>query len=101
MVLEYRGDAGGTRRKESLCSPTWRSLLVALLLAVQLQPNAAGFMACSGSCAQLWELPRVQGGPGFAELNAAAGFNHTDLVVISANTTANLPVAQQIFQARD
>ncbi len=100
--MARRAGAGEGRLLEQ-ATPSWRSsfrsLLAALLLATQLQPIVGGFVSCTGSCAQLWELPRVQGGPGFAELNAASGFIHTDLVLLAmANTTASLPVAKQIFQ---
>ncbi|PNH06529.1 hypothetical protein TSOC_007100 [Tetrabaena socialis] len=87
-------------RHQSLwAAASWlRALVLLHCCAINMPAAAATFRGCPGSCAKLWELPRVQSGEAFQQLNAVSGLNHTDLVVIAADTTADLPVAQQHFR---
>ncbi len=96
-TMERRAQGQTSGAVSSACLACAR-LTWALLLLAQLRTIAAAYLACPGSCADLWELPRVQSGPAFAALNAASGLNHTDLIQLLTDTTADLPFAQQIFR---
>ncbi|GLI68317.1 hypothetical protein VaNZ11_012679, partial [Volvox africanus] len=48
-------------------------------------------------CSSLWELQSIKLGPTFEQLNQASGRNHTDLVLVTGDTSASHSLAQPIF----
>ncbi|GFR48796.1 hypothetical protein Agub_g10746, partial [Astrephomene gubernaculifera] len=71
--------------------------VVILALGIPSPTRGTTSPSCRG-CEKLWELARIENGTDFIELNRASGRLHKDLVLVKANTTADLALAQQLFR---
>ncbi|GIL86277.1 hypothetical protein Vretimale_13723 [Volvox reticuliferus] len=73
------------------------TVFIAVIGWVTFYSSIQALAAICPYCVSLWDLQSITSGPIFEQLNQASGRNHTDLVLVTGDTSASHSLAQPIF----